>query len=245
MTPTFTAQIDNTCLMRILDTSYNEYISENQSDLNIYYQRNKFKYSDTITINIIYQVTTDGENLIDTLITNHCVKLDEVYYSIPKDGCYIIKHIIIPTTEWLNFSIENSILPDLVIFVTDGKFIYQYANGNLTKIDSKIIAEINTENTTISRSEMKIFSLCNLQQCYIKICKQIFNKYKIRCIHDDYKSIVFNRDFVWMTLNIIKYHIEFDNYLEAQRILENINYCGGFCEQVSNMSQSGCGCSKT
>lgn len=246
MTPIVDTQIDNTCLIRILDMSYDEYIPENQSDLDIYYQRNKYRYSDTATINIIYQFTTEHEEgkIIDTLITSHCVHLDEAYYSIPKDGYYTIQHIILPTTDWLNFVIENGMVPSLSIFVTDGEKFYQYVNNVLVDVDPRVIAEIGLENTTISRTESKIFSLCNLQQCYINTCKQIFKKYNIRCLPNDYKSIVFNRDFIWMTLNVIKYNIDFGDYFEAQRILENINYCGGFCEQLSSTVQSGCGCSK-
>ena len=44
----------------------------------------------------------------------------------------------------------------------------------------------------------------------------------------------FPRDFLWMTLNIIDYLIGRCQYMEAQRILEEISYCGGFCKNLKN-----------
>ena len=39
----------------------NEYIPENIVDTEVYYTKNKFKYSETATINIIQKVTTSSE----------------------------------------------------------------------------------------------------------------------------------------------------------------------------------------
>jgi len=47
-----------------------------------------------------------------------------------------------------------------------------------------------------------------------------------------------------MTINVIKYHIEKKEFLEAERILESINYCNRFCQQdIQTNKTSGCGCS--
>lgn len=48
-----------------------------------------------------------------------------------------------------------------------------------------------------------------------------------------------------MTINIIKYLLDFDKYFEAQRILDLINGCGGFCNAIDKLKgKSDCGCSK-
>ena len=52
----------------------------------------------------------------------------------------------------------------------------------------------------------------------------------------------FSRDFLWMTLNVMDYLIERGQFNEAQRILEAINYCGGFCNNIKNDNKSMCGC---
>lgn len=52
-----------------------------------------------------------------------------------------------------------------------------------------------------------------------------------------------------MTLNVINYLVEKGDFLEAQRILEKVNTCGGFCGTTSSSSgsssSSGCGCSQS
>jgi len=60
-----------------------------------------------------------------------------------------------------------------------------------------------------------------------------------------YAQDIFNRDLVWMTINVIKYSIEIGQYYEAQRFLENLIGCGNICaEYISdNKKGSGCGCS--
>ncbi len=45
-----------------------------------------------------------------------------------------------------------------------------------------------------------------------------------------------------MTLNIIKYNVEFNQMKESQRILEKINRCGGFCKSYVTDKINSCGC---
>ena len=49
-----------------------------------------------------------------------------------------------------------------------------------------------------------------------------------------------------MTINIIKYYVEMTQLLEAQRLLEEVNFCGGMCngQDVFEQQASGCGCNK-
>jgi hypothetical protein len=47
-----------------------------------------------------------------------------------------------------------------------------------------------------------------------------------------------------MTLNIIDYLVGFKQYLEAQRILEMFQKCGGYCKDFSITKPNiNCGCS--
>lgn len=50
-----------------------------------------------------------------------------------------------------------------------------------------------------------------------------------------------------MTINVIKYSVSLGQYAEAQRILEQVNTCNGFCDSINNKYKtlnrsSGCGC---
>ena len=72
-----------------------------------------------------------------------------------------------------------------------------------------------------------------------------FDKLLNTCDHNKYNDYIFARDIIWMTLNIIDYLVGFKQYLEAQRILEVFQKCGGFCKDFSKTKpQADCGCSR-
>lgn len=260
MTPLIEVCNIGDCTLAITDLTQqsNEYINEKESNVEVYYKQNKFKYSETCTINILqknyFSEQENGESykIINTYFTDHCSYLDEQYIKLDQDGYYTIYHIILPTVQWLEEELkkENNITKqkDFNIYVTDCKKTYHYCNETktLTEVDSKLISQINYEDTTISRICYDYFNICKLFECYIKLCKSIFNNINLRCINknSDVSESIFNRDFLWMTINVIKYHIEKKEFLEAERILESINYCNRFCQQdIQTNKTSGCGCS--
>lgn len=227
-----------------------EYIDETITDTEPYYENNKFKYSETCTINIIQRNRIGKSETIDTLFTDHSSYLDEQYYDIEQDGHYTIYHCILPTYEWFQKEIEkpdNLTKKDINIYFTDGKQIYNYCNNKIEVVESAVLAIVNTENTTISRVCADEFMIYQLYDCYINLCKLLFNDLGIRCKKSgDFDEITYKRDFLWMTINVLKYQVEFGNFNEAERILEEVNYCGGFCNgsEVRPKQGSGCGCNK-
>ena len=81
-------------------------------------------------------------------------------------------------------------------------------------------------------------------RCYIKIAEKLL-KLNIKCVQDNLKELTFNRDVIWMAINIIKYLVESDNLAQAVVILNKIEYCNGLCKNANNdtLNTSGCGCS--
>lgn len=236
--------------IRITDLTQQDaqYVPENtdQTILNTYYKNNRFKYSETYTINIIEYVSTTKRSILTTLYTDHCGYLDEVYYQVPKDGYYTIYHILLPSIEWLKEQLqkEDNILKDTQIYVTDGTSIYKLSENKLVVVDPELVSQINTEGTTISRSTFDTFYIGYLFKCYVSLCKKIFEGMNIKCLNNnsDLFEAIYNRDFLWMTINVIKYHTEFGDLLEAQRLLETINSCNGLCNQNVTIKSNGCGC---
>lgn len=230
--------------LRITDTTqqYDEY-SEETDLINC-----KFKYEDTITVNILeYHFINDEGNeeseVVSTSYTDHSLYLDEEYITIDKDGYYLVHHLILPTVDWLQ-QIGDT---ETQLFVTDGEKMYQVVNNQLVEQDSRVMIEINTENTTISRSVCPYFSVAFLYDCYMNYVKSIFNADINKCKSDSENSDVFGRDFLWMTINAIKYNVSSDLYLAAQQILQSINYCNAFCGQASAkmiVKTGSCGCSR-
>lgn len=221
-----------------------EYIPEDIQDTLVHNQNNKFKYSETMTVNIIQYNSTTESNIEDTIISNHDSEKDEAEYKLNKDGYYTIHHLILPTVEWLNKELEkedNLTNYPINIYVTDGINIYNYQNEKLEETDLDVIIKMNTSDTTISRISLDTFLLFYLRQCFISYCKKIFDESNLRCNKEDY-DYTFNRDLLWMTINIIKYNVEFNQMKESQRILEKINRCGNICQNISLNKINSCGC---
>lgn len=219
-----------------------EDLPENSYNLDRYYN---FKYSETCTINIIDYISTKEEVQEEVLFTEHTSFLDEVYFEVIKDGYYKITHIILPTIKWLERQKQNKYF-DLsfynAIYVTDGNNIYKYLNNALKKCNVEEVKMVNSTGTTISRCTKPFFSTYNLYKCYINYCKQLFEQISSKCIEDS-KNDTFIRDFIWMTVNVINYYIEQEQYIEAQRLLEEINGCNGFCrEYYPKLTINNCGC---
>ena len=58
---------------------------------------------------------------------------------------------------------------------------------------------------------------------------ELFDSLLNKCLSSEYSNDIYARDFIWMTLNIIDYLVQFEQYMEAERIIEEFSSCGGFC----------------
>ena len=107
--------------------------------------------------------------------------------------------------------------------------------------------ERNCEGTTLMKTKLDVFYTGHLQECYINYCKKIFatltkTGYN-NCKQDQTTDLEYFRDLIWMLLNVLEYQINCKQYLEAQRMLEMVTKCGGFCnESKSYDTHRGCGC---
>lgn len=219
---------------------YGQYINE---DVEIITSYDSYKYSESSTLNTIMKVNTCKIELIDVLLSEHNEYLDSNTFNIENDGLYTIEHVILPNLKWLENSSEEYLKYYETIYITDNEKVYKLLNGKLEECSIKEIIERNIEGTTIKKCKVNVFFTGNLQQCYINNCKQLFNNLLTECSNK--KVDTFSRDFVWMTLNIIDYLIGFNQFMEAQRLLELFEKCGGFCNQPSKQNILSCGCSKT
>jgi len=61
------------------------------------------------------------------------------------------------------------------------------------------------------------FSICKLYECYIRLCKLVLRKSVLRCIERNkpLSDILFRRDFLWMTVNVLRYLVEMNSFMEA------------------------------
>ena len=123
--------------------------------MNIQKNRKLILNSITNRIDLNIAKLVDSQEIVATLFTDHSSFLDEQYYSLGQDGHYTIYHCILPTYEWFEKEMQredNLITKGFEVYFTDGTQIFTYCNGKIKTVDSGVIANINTENTTISRA---------------------------------------------------------------------------------------------
>ena len=218
---------------------YGQYIDE---DLEIITSYDSYKYSECVTLNTITKVDTCSITLLDVLLNTHDENLDSCVFKAKRDGYYVIDHFIIPNMKWLENASEEYKQYYETIYITDGQKLYKLIEDQLEECTVKEIMERNIEGTTIKKCKVELFFTGNLQQCYINFCKNLFNTALTSCPPSN--SDTYTRDFIWMTLNVIDYLIGFKQFMEAQRMIENFEKCGGFCKTDIKNNTRSCGCTK-
>lgn len=228
-----------TCGIEItgLERDGNQYKAEDNNIQSI----RTYKYTESITLNVIMSVSYDGTQTIEAIepVTHVLEGIDNVIFNYNKDGIHKIVHIILPTQKLLN---------DVSLYTN---FIYYDEANDLIKMNNEEITveqllEIEpADDNTIIRADKQTFCICYLNECYYRICKDLLTKFCGKCINKLQKDQqeVYNRDIVWMTISVIKYLIEFGQYNEAQRILEAITQCGNICGNLKSKDNNSCGCS--
>ena len=228
------------CKIVVQDVS--TYLAEDFSGI----VKGKFKYSDTISIDVLQHNQT-----LKTIYTKHDT-LKSIDIPIEFDGWFSLVHLVIPNIEWFNKELEKTEgsalgLYDIVYF-SDGTGIYKYINGETSQVTIDDILEINTVNTTISRISRDFVSICFLRKCYINLCQQIFNDRGISKCWNKNKvnsELIYKRDLVWMAINVVKYLTQCEQLAEADRVIKTIQGCNGLCVSTNlTNSTNGCGCSK-
>lgn len=203
-----------------------------------------FKYSETCTVDIIIYISSEGEQLINAYYYSHDEMRDQIRIPLPKDGYYGVSHIVLPTIQWYQKLTQEELKQYRVVYVTDGFAIYKVFGGTLQKVNVLELVEFNIDETTVSKASFNIFTMDKLKHCYDAVAHKILQAYTGRCgtIDDDLR---FKRDFLWMTINVIKYHLEWGEYSSAQLVLEGIQGCNGLCGDLGSYNvkkKGGCGC---
>lgn len=241
-----------------LERDNDEYL--NEEDEIIVSTRN-YSYSQTVTINTLTSIKSTGEETLqafDVVIHNiDCI--DESDIAMPIDGLYEVTHIILPNEKWLSYVIErdkSALNAYNLIYYYDTTInsFMKYIDEESVQVSLEEILEVNAippseigeKTNTIIRSDKNTFCICHINECFYTICKNLLGLLPQRCKNklDDIKLLIYDRDILWMALNVIKYLIELSQYYEAQRILENIIQCGGVCANSYNnlIESTNCGC---
>lgn len=243
-----------------LELDNDEYLNKS----NVIISTRNYTYSQSVTINVLEKVNAQQEEtLYKVNIVKHVVDcIDESDFLLNEDGLYNVTHIILPTQEWFNNVMLHS--PESfnayygVYFYDENRETFnKYEDGTLVEVSLEEILEINALppldaselTTTIIKGTKNTFSICKLKDCFYKICRQLLQAYPVKCPDksNDLEQLQYYRDIIWMALNVMKYLLEKNQVFEAQRILEEITYCGSICNNIENTDKkysSSCGCSQ-
>ena len=241
---------DDSCTVIVKDITPvggNGYIPESQTGV----AKGRFKYSDTVSIDVLQNNKTTGPEINSPVFTTHLGEITPITLPVKFDGWFDVVHIVLPSKEWfLREQAKTSgsaLLLYSTVYFSDGIYLFKYINGEVTGVDLTEILERNEEDTTISKISKNYISICFLKKCYISLCQQIFNNRGFnKCWNksSQISDLIYRRDLVWMAINVVKYMTEFNQLAEAQRIIEQIGGCNGVCKsELVQFQNHGCGCS--
>lgn len=190
------------------------------------------------------------------------VKSDEGYikyslnYQSVVDGWFTVDHLVLPTREYIN-TVDRSSFEDGMYYIYDRELDevhkLDFLEGEIIsdiKVDELYVKE-NLTNKNLIGIEEEIFLIGHLEKCLENMIKYIlYNNLYSKCLYKDtsVSNLYQERDLVWMSLELIHRLIKDCNYYEAQRLLERISACNGFCKKdfriTTNkyISTGGCNC---
>lgn len=232
-------------LIEGLESDAGQYLSDD----NVSVSHRSYKWGHSVTINTLSTLNSEGTETFDSYhIVDHlecCDDRQEV--QLEKDGLYRVAHIILPTRAWIDNAIavgDTFNLYDKVYFYDNGKF-YLHESESDTEVEfSEIYNTLPADENTIIRSDKNTFAMYYLNNCFNSLLKEILKalpKADNKCYSDEYKNKLFNRDLLWMFINVIKYSLDQGKLYEAQRFLEKLNRCNVICG-TPKLGPNGCGC---
>lgn len=125
-------------------------------------------------------------------------------------------------------------------YLTADNFIKTYVPFVLSNSVKQSLEDLS-ENTEIGNQtyfcKKIVFTYCNLINCFVSLQT---NLARSLCDQSCEKTDVSNRDFLLSTIFVLDYLRDTNNFEEAQRILDNINECGGFCKEFETLTKCNC-----
>lgn len=208
--------------------------------------RNRFKFTDTASIDIFRLNSTGGSHNTPAVITmRDNLKPSEI--KLDSDGWFTAIHIVIPTQNWVynELSKKNSIIYVYdVVYFTDGKDIYTCTKGKIERTTLQHLLDEVSENTTISRTDTDYVSITLLQTQLAESYKSLF---ETRMYNGGCKLNACEANRLLAAVNLTRHYVRMGQLAEAERIIEKVNY---FNNPIPNRhfrkdtkTYNDCGCS--
>lgn len=225
-----------------LESDNGEYLAETSPVLP---SRRNYAYSQSITLNVIQSVDKNNNAtfISSDFITHTVGSPDTQTVTLNVDGIIRVSHIILPTIDWYTSvnSQDSSFIANTytdVCYYNNGNI---YFNGNIITVNS-LLSKNYTDSgsgltTTIIRSDKDTFLTFKIQDDFAQLCRRILIN-----LPSQTDAILYNRDLIWMFINMMNYSIDLGNTYEAQRYLEEYynNRAVMFNNYISTKDVTGC-----
>lgn len=221
--------------------------------------------TDVIHHGFIEFITDSNKNIIAKRLYNIRTEEDirllrkSPPFKLSTDGVYTYQRLVIPELEhfWTeSLDDETSVLDEQPAYDVKNKyFLYNdniyYSEDhfveipyNLTPINSlEELWEDKFNNNEIFWYDRTFITVHNIHQCLRKLQKESFQKAitggcQTNCIGGNNDV----RDFLLHSCLILEYLIQQNAFADAQRIIGDLNRCGGWCDNgLTNKTNCGCG----
>lgn len=146
-----------------------------------------------------------------------------------------------------NFDYSEQIPKDLFYFNRNSKgFLELYRNGELAQVEDLVDELLNaTENWGCLEFQRKdVFVLCKFEHCLTRLQKEtivdgLMSPGSRICANKH--DLIEQREFMFITLNLLKSLICQERYEQAQQLLDDVTLkCSGICKNVSIGNSCGC-----
>lgn len=197
--------------------------------------KGRYKKSDTHSFNLLIYNSTKGSDIYTFTKSNN------IQFS--KDGWFTYCRILVPTKEWVEKGVSGIYSK---VICSDGVKLFKYETSNYIEIDPSELLEMELEDSSVSFYKIDYVNVCHLKNCYIELCKKVYNSVDKCFNYNVDKNVITRRDLVYMTISVVSYLTECGLLAEAQRTIENISTCNGLCtDDITHYNnEKKCNCSK-
>lgn len=182
---------------------------------------------------IEFVVGEDVDSSKTMVITEN--EFNKYKYQLPHDGLYVYYKVAISKKEFLGEEYATKIYYD------NGKIMF---NNSEIKDPSELIDYLTqTGKGILDYCEESVFSLCRLEHCSFELERKVLEAGLGTCGIVCEKSINLKnqRNFLFISLYVLKHLISEEKYDEAENILKRLNTCSFLCKNM-NPKFKNCNC---
>lgn len=169
---------------------------------------------------------------------NYADNFETKNYKLGSDGVYTFKRIFVISKEYY-LANQGTFTKTVLYYDSDDEKFYEVIDNTPEEITLEDVVKNISGVYTGTFISYTFVSTCNLNRCLYLLQKDKLSNGIAGCKSYKHSSEI---DYIYMTLNVIKY-LKDDGYLtEVQRIIENNDCCNLVCNYISKKTNNDCGC---